>query len=77
MNSKFNGHASHNAWNVSLWVNNDEGLYTLAKAAIRRTRSRTAAARYMLTSLTDCGSCKTPDGSPYTITSLRAAMVGM
>lgn len=29
--SAYNGHRSWNAWNVSLWLNNDEGLYREAR----------------------------------------------
>lgn len=29
--SSYNGHKNYNAWNVSLWINNDEGLYNMAK----------------------------------------------
>jgi len=28
--SKYQGHRSWNAWNVALWIGNDEGLYHLA-----------------------------------------------
>lgn len=26
-----NGHKNYETWNVSLWINNDQGLYNLAK----------------------------------------------
>lgn len=71
----FNGHRNWNHWNVSLWINNDEGLYSLARDAVHRTKNRDDAARYFLNDLEDCGMpLKTPDGAPYTLSSVRAAM---
>jgi len=67
---KYNGHKNWNHWNVSLWIGNDEGLYELAKAAIRHTRTREMAAEYMLSALPT----HTPDGAPYSKTSIRAAL---
>ena len=74
--SKFNGHKNWNHWNVSLWINNDEGLYRMALDMCRRYK-RDEAARRMLETLSDCGVTKTPDGAPYSVSSIRAAMVGM
>ena len=75
--AKYNGHKNWNHWNVSLWINNDEGLYRMAQAAINRNRgkrdARYAAAYDMLALLDE----KTPDGAPYSVSSIRAAMVGM
>lgn len=34
--AKYQGHKNWNHWNVSLWINNDEGLYKLARECIRR-----------------------------------------
>lgn len=68
----YNGHRNWNHWNVSLWINNDEGLYNLARESIRRTRNREEAARRMLEDLPG----KTPDGAPYTVSSVKAALVG-
>ena len=76
----FNGHRSWNAWNVSLWINNDEALYRLAKGLIdyyEKCGGRDEAAKAMLESLASCGTTKTPDGAPYSVSSIRAAMVGM
>lgn len=73
----YNGHKNYNRWNVSLWIGNDEGLYSLARDCIRRHRTRDDAARAMLESLEECGIKATPDGARYTLTAIRAAMVGM
>lgn len=73
----YNGHSSWAAWNVSLHINNDEGLYNLAKDAIRYTKSRADAAASMLNTLQEFGMEKTPDGAKYTITSIQKAMVGL
>lgn len=74
--TKFNGHKNWNHWNVSLWINNDEGLYDLARQCIRdaRGKGRAKAAVYFLESIS---ADKTPDGAPYSVSSVRAAMVGM
>lgn len=76
MAASFNGHRSYNAWNVSLWINNDEGLYNLARQCVRSNRrnGRDAAAREFCEVMQGA---KTPDGVPYTKTNVRAAMVGM
>ena len=73
---KYYGHPSRAAWNVSLWINNDEGLYNLAREAIRATKTRRQAAEYMLKELKDCGIEKTPDGYRYSVTTIMNAMVG-
>lgn len=69
----FNGHKNWNHWNVSLWINNDEGLYRTARELIRTYGDKDIAAALMVRQLPK----KTPDGAPYTRTSIRAAMVGM
>ena len=74
---KYNGHKNWNHWNVSLWINNDEGLYRMAKDAIRRTANRDAAVSQLHHELTFTGNGCTPDGARYTKTAIRAAMVGM
>ena len=76
--SKFNGHKNWNHWNVSLWINNDEGLYHMAQECIRAYRTgKLPAAMAMLRELNDAGITKTPDGAPYSVSSIRAAMVDM
>jgi hypothetical protein len=71
--ARYNGHKNFNHWNVSLWINNDEMLYDTARYCIRTTNNRREAAdklRGMLPS-------HTPDGAPYSRSSLMGALVGM
>jgi hypothetical protein len=68
----YNGHKNWNHWNVSLWIANDEGLYRLAKRCIRMGRNRTDAAKRFLECMD--GIKATPDGAPYTVTSVMAAL---
>ena len=74
--TKYNGHKNWNHWNVSLWINNDAGLYQTA-LMYTRLYLRQKAAQLMLEDLRDRGETHTPDGAPYSISSIRAAMVGM
>jgi hypothetical protein len=71
--AKYNGHKNWNHWNVSLWLNNDEGLYQQARYYVFDSDDKDTAARRML----DCLPAKTPDGAPYSVTTIRAAMRGM
>lgn len=75
--AKFNGYKNKTQWNVSLWINNDEGLYRMAKEFIDANNNRNDAARDMMLFLELTGQDKTPDGFKYSKTAIRAAMVGM
>jgi hypothetical protein len=74
---KYNGHKNWNHWNVSLWINGDGCLYSLARESVKNNRTKDAAAREILDVLLEGGVDKTPDGAPYSITTIRAALVGM
>ena len=39
MKREYNGHESWNAWNVALWIGNDEPLYRFALECVRRPRA--------------------------------------
>lgn len=68
--AKYNGHRSWNAWNVSLWINNDEGLYRRAVELAER-HGIGKGARLMFRELEGE---KTPDGAVYNLTCVREAM---
>lgn len=68
--AKYNGHRSWNAWNVSLWINNDEGLYRMAQDYAKRYGIERGA-RHMAAML---DGEKTPDGAKYNLTCVREAM---
>lgn len=71
---KYNGHKNWNHWNVSLWLNNDESLYRMMQWAINANRGKrggkSAAAYSLLCLLPE----RTPDGAPYSLSSVVAAM---
>lgn len=76
----YNGHHCWNCWNVSLWINNDEGLYRAALECKRRPRvsgktvtPSIAAHRFMA----DVAPPRTPDGARYTFKAVRAAMADL
>jgi hypothetical protein len=73
----YNGHPSWAYWNVALWFGNDEGLYSMARDYIRRTRTRDDAARAILETLTECGITATPDGAKYSLAKVRHAIRGL
>lgn len=73
----YNGHKNWNHWNVSLWINNDEWLYGLARQFARRGPTRDVAAKRMLETLHEFGQTETPDGAPYSATTIKAAMRGI
>lgn len=78
MRGKYNGHKNWAHWNVSLWINNDEGLYMLAKAVMKGySGSRKAQARGVLLELHEMGITHTPDGARYSETSILAALRGL
>lgn len=66
----YNGHKNYNAWNIALWLGNNESLYHLARWCIRTSDNRNQAARKMMEHLPE----KTPDGVVYTVTNVRLAI---
>ena len=74
----YSGYKNRTHWNVSLWINNDGGLYLHARELIRGDKlPRKAAAKRMLQNLHDMGVTHTPDGARYSAASTYSAMEGM
>ncbi len=69
---QYNGHRSWNAWNVSLWINNDETLYRMARECMEKCAGNAsqAARCWMLAS----GETRTPDGAKYNRLSVKLAI---
>lgn len=83
---KVNGHKNWNHWNVSLWINNHERFYREAQNCVKLAKGYTAdgalrvygvsksgldlAAYLLMQALPD----STPDGAPYSFSSIRAAI---
>ena len=72
--AKYNGHRNYNAWNVSLWINNDEGMYRKARALCAVHGIRKGADILFDRYLTGC---ETGDGVPFTRTNVRLAVRGI
>lgn len=76
----YNGHPSWNAWNVSLWIGNDEPLYRHALTCIERSKSVHTGKPlwYRATCLFIAGvPPRTPDGARYSPRSVTLALKGL
>jgi hypothetical protein len=71
MAKPYQGHRSYNAWNVSLYLFNDYGLYQRMREIVRSSRTLDAAADRLADELSGQ---KTPDGVPFTRTNIRLAL---
>ena len=73
--TKYQGHKNYNHWNVALYLNNDYGTYKLMQECVEANPGNRDKAAYLILNSLGEGA-KTPDGVPYTFTTVRAALVG-
>ena len=73
---RYNGHRSWNAWNVALWIGNDEPLYRIAIDCLDQTQTLDAAVNLFCRGVVCLGD-RTPDGAVYNRTCIREALAGL
>lgn len=74
--ASYNGHRSWNAWNVSLWIANDEPMYRCAMSCLNRSKTIGQAVSLFFRECVSEGD-KTPDGGVYNRTCVREALAGL
>ena len=70
---EYNGHRSWNAWNVALWIGNDEPLYRFAMDCLNNRTLAQAVNKFMKI----YGNERTPDGAVYNRLSVKLALEGL
>ena len=70
------GHKSWNAWNVALWIDNDESTYRRAMECLKQAKSLNGATN-MFCRVGVCLGDRTPDGAVYNRSSIKAALAGL
>ena len=66
-----NGYKNWTHWNVSLWINNDEGFYNLALECKELSNNLNEAA---LQFISQVGTGSTPDGASWSLSAVKAAI---
>lgn len=74
--TEYQGHRSWNAWNVSLYIANEEHLYRIAVEELRGSYT-IAQATSRFFSRTNLLYTKTPDGAVYNTRCVREALAGL
>lgn len=69
----YNDHKDWETWNVSLWINNDEDLYSDAYGKVTMIGAREAAKEMMR----QLKGKATPDGAAYTFNRVYTALAEM
>ena len=76
----YQGHLNWCHWNVALYLAKEEPLYRMTQRLVAAHPTREDAAKAMMAELQEGVPAhkhpKTPDGAKYTVTAIRAALVG-
>lgn len=70
---EYQGHRSWNAWNIALWIGNDQSMYIWACDLVKEY-GRRKAARIMTNNLQGH---TTPDGGKYNFTCIYEALADL
>jgi hypothetical protein len=76
MRKEYNGHPSWNAWNIALWIGNDEFLYRAAVEALNSTHTIKHATNVFF-GITGLEGQKTRDGGVFNPTATARALKGL
>ena len=68
--AKYNGYTSWNAWNVSLWINNDYDMYMTARDTVQRL----GYVRGLKELVRLWEGQRTPDGARFNRTGIKQAI---
>ncbi|MCK5607954.1 hypothetical protein KAR91_39100 [Candidatus Pacearchaeota archaeon] len=72
---QYNGHRSWNAWNVSLWINNDETLYRFAMECVRGINNNEKGINFAVRRfINGLGNSRTRDGAVYNPLSVKLCL---
>ena len=69
----YNGHRSWNAWNVCLWIYNEENIYKCARDLVKKYGVKKATKLFIRDYLPH----KTPDGAIYNNLCVKLALEDM
>ena len=70
----YQGHKNKNHWSVATSIREDEKLNKRALDCLAKTRTLHGAAQCLLDELIAAGITETPDGVPYSFTTIKAAL---
>lgn len=76
MAREYEGHRSWNAWNVALYIANEEPLYRAGVDALKRTKTLGQATRRFCRETGLLGT-RTPDGAVYNRLCIKLALEGL
>ena len=71
---EYNGHATYAHWEVSATIANIEGLYDMARSIAQSDGATKESADWFIAQLAEQGIFTTPGGTPYTWTTVLAAL---